>query len=136
MTESQQSPQAGVAGAFAELSEQTGLLVRQEIDAARQEMWEKAKDGMPAVGLLAGSGALALLAAASSYRLSLRLLEKFLPPATAALVATAAFGVGAASVAAVGLRRLREVPVPLPTETAARAGSVVEQTAADARRAT
>lgn len=129
----QQSPQAGIADAFTELSEQTGLLVRQEIDNARREMWDKLLASAPALGLLAASGALGLLAAASSYRLSLRLLEKWLPPATAAFVATTVYGGGATCAVVEGLRRLREVPPPFPTETAREVGAIAQETAAQAR---
>lgn len=134
MTErQQQSPQAGIADAFTELSEQTGLLVRQEIDNARREMWDKLVTSAPAIGLLGASSALGLLAAASSYRLSLRLLEKWMPPATAAFVATALYGGGAAYAVVEGLRRLRELPAPFPTETVREVGSLAEETAAEAR---
>jgi hypothetical protein len=39
-------------------------------------MWDKTRQGGPAVGLLAASGVLTLFTAVSACRLSLRLLEK------------------------------------------------------------
>src|SRR3954447_3015499 len=102
MTEQQQSPQAGIAGALTDLSEQTRILVRGEIAAAQRETWGKLKATAPAVGLLAGAGVLGLAASASAYRASLRLLERWLPPTGAALVATAVYGGGAAAAGAVG----------------------------------
>lgn len=113
----QQSPQAGIGEAFGQLSEQTAILVRREIDAARQEMWAKGKRSAPALALLAGSGVAGVLALASSYRFSLRLLERRLSPATAALVGTAMYGGASAYAALVGVRQLRDAPMPLPTDT-------------------
>jgi hypothetical protein len=60
---------------------------------------------------------MALFATASSYRLGLRLLEKRLSPATAALVATGSYSTAAAAAGILGYARLRKVPLPLPTET-------------------
>ena len=85
MTETPKSPQAGIAEALGDLSEQTRILVRREIDAAQREMWEKAKESAPALALLGAAGTLGLLAAASAYRLTLRLLERRLSPASAVL---------------------------------------------------
>lgn len=43
MTETQREAQEGVAGALRDLSDNSRALVRHEIAAAQQEMWEKAK---------------------------------------------------------------------------------------------
>jgi hypothetical protein len=133
MTETPQSPQAGIADAVRDLSDNSRLLVRREIDAAEREMWRKAKDGAPAFGLLAASSALGLLAAASSYRLTLRLLEKVLPPVSAALTAAAGYGAGAVCTAVLAARRLRDLPPFFPTETARQAGEAITDTAAQTR---
>lgn len=98
---------------------------------ALREIWQKAKQGGPAAALLAASGALGLLAAASSYRLSLRLLEKRLPPATAALVATGCYLAAAAGTGVLGARRMREVPLPVPTETVKDASAAMADAAAE-----
>lgn len=134
MTEQQQSPQAGIAGALTDLSEQTRVLVRGEITAAQRETWSKLKATAPALGLLGGAGVLGLAASASAYRLSLRLLERWLPPAGAAFVATAVYGGAAAAAGAAGLQQLRTLPAPFPTETMAETGALVEETAAEVRR--
>ncbi|MDD7920377.1 phage holin family protein [Actinomycetospora callitridis] len=134
MTEQQQSPQAGIAGALTDLSEQTRILVRGEIGAAQRETWGKLKATAPALGLLGGAGVLGLAASASAYRASLRLLERWLPPSGAALVATAVYGSGAAAVGAIGLQQLRTLPMPFPAETMAETGALVEETAAEVRR--
>jgi hypothetical protein len=92
--------------------------VRREVNSALREMWQKTRKCGPAIGLIAASGALGLFAAASSYRLSLRLLEKRMSPAAAAGTATAAYGAAAACAGVFGVRMLRQMPLPLPTDTA------------------
>jgi Putative Actinobacterial Holin-X, holin superfamily III/WS/DGAT C-terminal domain len=134
VTETPESPQAGIAEALGDLSEQTRILVRREIDTAQREMWEKAKESVPALALLGAAGALGLLAAASAYRLTLRLLERHLSPASAAFTATVCYGAGAAGAAVAGGRRLRELPSPFPAETARQAGKTLTAAAAEARR--
>jgi Putative Actinobacterial Holin-X, holin superfamily III len=135
VSETSEAPQDGVAEALHDLSDQTRALVRREISAGQREMWDKAKQSGPALALLAGSGTLMLFAAASFYRLSLRLLERRLSPAASALVATAGYGAGAAVVAVLGYRRLREAPLPVPADTAREtAGALREADEASAAR--
>ena len=57
--------------------------------ARHSRNWDKAKKSAPAFGLAAAAGVLGLFAAAASYRLSVKLLEKLLPPVPAAMVAAA-----------------------------------------------
>ena len=120
MTETPQTAQGGVADALHDLSENSRTLVRTEVEAVQREMWAKAKESAPAFALLGAAGFLGLLSAAASYRLSMRLLEKLLPPVPAALVAAAGYGAGAGCAATLGLRWLRETPPLFPTETARR----------------
>jgi hypothetical protein len=120
MTEAPDEAQAGVSGALHDLSENSRTLVRTEVEAAQREMWTKAKESAPTFALLSAAGFFGLLSAAASYRLSMRLLEKLLPPVPAALVAAVGYGAGAGCTAALGLRWLREMPPLFPTETARR----------------
>jgi len=129
-----QSPQAGIAGALTDLSEQTRILVRDEIAAAQRETWGKIRAIAPAAGLLGAAGVLGLAASASAYRASLRILERWLPPTAAALVATAVYGGAAAGAGVVGARQLRTLPAPVPAETAQQAAAAVQETAAEVRR--
>src|SRR5579875_3074067 len=126
MTQAQShDPQSGIADALAQLSEETRVLVRQELERGRQELWERAKELAPAAGLLALGAGLGVFAAASSYRLVLRVLEKLSTPGVAALLGTAGFGAGAAFALKAGMGQLKGAPVPFPvsaaTEAAARA---------------
>lgn len=132
MTETPQTPEAGVAEAFRDLSGQTRSLVRSEIRAAQQEVWDKAKAAMPALALAAGAGVFGAFAAAAACQWSLRLLEKRLPPATAALTATGLYGASAAGAAFAAARLLRRLPLPLPVETAQQADRRVAAAAREA----
>lgn len=118
MSETPQQAQAGVADALRDLSDNSRALVRHEIAAAQQEMWDKAKEALPAAGLLAAAAFFGVLSAAASFRLSIRLLEKSLPPAAAAFTATAGYAVAAGAAGAMGIQRLRKIPSLLPVQTA------------------
>jgi hypothetical protein len=117
MTETSEQAQAGVADALHDLSDNSRALVRHEIAAAQREMLGKAKRALPALGLLAAAAFFGTLSAAASFRLSVRLLEKSLPPATAAFVATAGYGAAAGAAAAMGIQRLQAVQPLFPAET-------------------
>jgi hypothetical protein len=104
------------------LSDNSRALVRHEITAAQREMRDKAKDALPAAGLVGAAAFFGVLSAAASFRLSIRLLEKGLPPATAAFVATAVYGAAADAAGVAGAKRLRELPPLLPAETPGIAG--------------
>jgi hypothetical protein len=80
--------------------------------------------------MLAAGGAAALLAAASAYRLSLRILEARMSPAKAALLATTLYGAAAAGLITAALQRIKEAPAPFPTETV----EATRQAVADVRQ--
>lgn len=134
MTESPPTPEAGIADALGQLSDQTAVLVRREIEAARLEMWERMKQIAPTAGLLGGAGVLGVLAVASSYRFTITILRKVLPPSTAALFATMGYGTAAGYAAVAGWKRLRETPMPYPVDTSRRVGQVVKEATTDGNR--
>jgi hypothetical protein len=134
MTETSETPEAGIAQAVTNLSDQTRALVKDEIDSALREIWEKAKRSGPPVTLLAVSGVLTLSAAASSYRLILRLLEKRLSPAEAAFAAAVGYGMAAVCTGVLGIRQLRDAPAPLPTQTVREASGAMTDAAEKAGR--
>ncbi len=117
MSETQQEARDGAADAVRDLSENTKTLVRREIEAAELEMLDKAKQALPALGLLGAAGFFGVLSLAASYRFSVRLLEKTMPPATAAFVAAAGYGAVAGASGAVGIQRLRSAGPLVPAET-------------------
>lgn len=124
--------QSGIAEAFTHLSEETQMLVRQEMERVRSEMWDRVKAVLPAVGLLAVGGGMGLASAASAYRLVLRILERMSTPGIAAFLATAGFGAGAAVALKAGREQLRHAPLPLPVSSAAAAASDAVGTAEEA----
>jgi hypothetical protein len=132
MADTQNGTQDSMADAVHTITDQSQKLARREMRSALLETWQKATASAPALGLLAASGGCTLLAAASSYRLSLRLLEKRLSPVSAALAATLGFGGAAAAAATLGTRWLRNLPPPVPTRTARRAEQAVAAAAGEA----
>jgi Putative Actinobacterial Holin-X, holin superfamily III len=107
MSETPAEATDGVAGVAPGLPDTTRVLVRDEIAAAQREMLDKAKHALPAIGLLGAAGLFGVLFVAASYRLSVRLLEKSLPPDAAALVAATGYGVAAGAAGGAGIQRLR-----------------------------
>jgi hypothetical protein len=118
MTETPEQAQAGVADALHDLSDNSRALVRHEIAAAQREMLGKAKQALPALGLLGAAAFFGTLSAAASFRLSVRLLEKSLPPAAAAFAAAAGYGMAAGAAAVMGVQRLQAIRPLFPAETA------------------
>lgn len=127
MSDPQPTPQEGIGDAFAELSAHTAALVRQEIDAAKNELVSRLTAELPGAAWLAASGVLGLFAAASTYRLSLRILERWCSPSTAALIAALGYGGAATYTGISAVQRLRAAPLPVPAATA-------EQTAGDVKQ--
>lgn len=86
-------------------------LLRSEIRATQDDITAKVSARLRAAGrgtgLLAGAGALGAVSLGLSAVLVLRLLEAFLPPRTAAFVATALYGSGAAALGSAGVAELR-----------------------------
>lgn len=123
------TPQAGIADALSQLSEETRELVRQEIESARDETWDKAKALAPGLALVGLGGVMGAAAGASAYRLVLRVLERLLGPALAAMVATAGFAAAGAAALAAGREQLSDVSPPVPSQTARRAGEEVREVA-------
>lgn len=118
MSETPQEAQAGVADAVRDLSENSRALVRHEIAAVQKEMLGTVKQALPAAGLLGAAAVFGVLSAAASFRLSVRLLEKSLSPATAALTAAAGYAVAAGAAGAVGIQRIRAAQPVLRADTA------------------
>lgn len=130
MTDTSDSSESDFTEAVQDLSDQTRLLVRREIAAAVREMAGRARQGIPAAALLASAGILGIFTVVSSYRLSLRLLERRLSPVAAATVAMTGYGTGAACAAAAAAWQIRRTPLPVPARTARDAGQTLASAAA------
>jgi hypothetical protein len=135
MSETSEQAQEGVAGAVRGLSDNTRALVRHEIVAVQKEALGKVRQAWPAAGLLGAAAFFGVLTAAASFRLSIRLLEKSLSPATAALTATAGYAVAAGAAGAMGIQQLRAAPSVLPAETVKAAAAKAKTTATKAKTA-
>jgi hypothetical protein len=98
--------------------EQNLVLARRVVEAAQQEMVDKARQRIPALRLGAVAGAFGVLATAATYRMNVLLLERKLPPELASFVAAAVYGGGAGAAAMAASRKWKGLPAPLPTETA------------------
>lgn len=102
---------------FAELSRETGVLVRKEVELAQTEMTNKAKVAGAHVGVVAAGGALAhagLLVLLAALVIGLAQLG-VTPWLSALIVALLTMGIGYALVST-GLSRLRQTSV-IPTQT-------------------
>jgi hypothetical protein len=99
------------------LTENLRSLVEGEVASVRAEMTEKARTARPAAAMLSGAAVLGMLAAGTSATALVRALDRFLPPATSAVVATALLGGGAAALARAGAEQLRRVGPPVPERT-------------------
>lgn len=112
MTESREPAQVDDA------LEQNLVLARRVVDAAHQEMLDKARQRIPALRLGALAGAFGVLATAAAYRANVLLLERKLPPEIASFVAAAVYGGGAGAAAMAASRKWKGLPTPLPSDTA------------------
>ena len=99
------------------LTENVRDLVQGEVASARQEMTDKALAARPGAALLGGAAVLGALATGTSAVVLVRFLDRFLPPTTSAVVATALFGGGAAVLGRAGVEQLRLVGPPVPERT-------------------
>ncbi|RFU36786.1 hypothetical protein DZF91_36295 [Actinomadura logoneensis] len=121
----QPKPSGGAGNAPAQPLDDNLDLVQAVVEAAQREMARKARLRVPAIRFGAVAGVLGACATAASYRATVQLLERKLPPELAALVAAAAYGGGATGAAMMAANRWRGHPAPLPTETARQVVEVI-----------
>lgn len=100
-------PAEAIADHVAALSHDAAALARAELDAARRDLAASARRAAESGALLGGSAVCAVLAVGSAGVLVVRVLDRILPPTSAALVATGAFGGAAAVLGGKGLEQVR-----------------------------
>lgn len=97
-----------------DLSEQAARLVRAEIDLAKAELAEKAKQAGIGGGLLAVAGLLALYGLGAAIATVIIALSNAVAPWLAALIVTVAIFLVVGILALVGVRRLKRGMPPTP----------------------
>jgi uncharacterized membrane protein YqjE len=100
-----------------QLADQTSTLVRQELDLAKAEMNEKAREAGKGAGLFGGAAFVGLLAGVALTLFLILALDEAMPDWLAALIVTLVFGAIAAFLALKGRDRMRAATPPVPQQT-------------------
>lgn len=108
----------GIADLLKRLSEETTTLVKQELELAKAETTQKAKQAGTGAGLLGGAGVIGLLAGiAFTAFLILLLIEFGIAEWLSALIVTLIYGAVAAFLGLRGKKELQEAAPPAPEQT-------------------
>jgi hypothetical protein len=89
------------------LREELSVVVHQEVERVWRDITRPYRESRTAVRLLGGSAVLGSMAAGSATVLLIRLLDRWMPPASSAAVAAAVLGAGASAMAQAGRMRMR-----------------------------
>jgi len=116
------------------LSEQVSVLVRDELKLAQLEMTRKGKQAGTGIGMLGGSGLIALYGVGCLLACAIIALSGVVAAWLAALIVGAALLAAAAVAALVGKGRLQKATPPVPKETVDSIKSDVEEIKERARR--
>lgn len=100
-----------------QLSEQTSMLVRKEMELAKAELAEKGKTAGIGAGILGGAGVAGLLALGALTATLILVLAEAMDAWVAALVVTVVWGAVAGILALTGRDRVREGMPPAPEQT-------------------
>jgi uncharacterized membrane protein YqjE len=100
-----------------QLSQQTSTLVRQEVDLAKAELTDKAKESAIGAGMLGAAGLVAVLALGALTAMFVLVLALLMTPWLAALLVTIAYVAIAAGLGLMGRARLRRSAPPIPQQT-------------------
>jgi uncharacterized membrane protein YqjE len=97
-----------------ELSEQTSLLVRQEVELAKAELAEKGKKAGAGAGMFGGAGLFGFFAFAGLTATFILALSTAVAPWLAALIVTVVYGAIAGVLALQGKNKVKDVGPPVP----------------------
>jgi uncharacterized membrane protein YqjE len=100
-----------------QLSEQSSMLVRQELELAKAELTEKGRRAGMGAGMFGAAGVAALLALGALTASLILLLGKGMDEWVAALIVMLVYAAAAAILALLGRDRMRESMPPAPEET-------------------
>jgi hypothetical protein len=100
-----------------DLSQQTGTLVRQEVELAKAELAQKGKQLGAGAGLLIGAAVVALLALGALTACLIAALASAVATWLAALIVAVVYVAIAGALAVVGRGRIQEAAPPAPEQT-------------------
>jgi len=100
-----------------QLSEQSSMLVRQELELAKAELSEKGKRAGMGAGMFGAAGVAGLLALGALTACLILLLGKGMDEWVAALIVAVVYAAAAAILALIGRDRMRESMPPAPEQT-------------------
>jgi uncharacterized membrane protein YqjE len=126
-----------IADLVKQLSDQTTMLVRQEIDLAKAELGEKGKQAGVGAGMFGGAGMFALYALGALTACVILALATVVTGWLAALIVTAVYGAAAGVLALTGKNKVKQSVPPVPEQAVESVKEDVEwtrQRAKEARR--
>ncbi len=100
-----------------QLSEETTTLVRKELDLAKAEMTEKAKEAGKGAGMFGAAGILGFLALGALTAFFILLLDGAVPNWAAALIVAAVYAAIAGVLALTGRNKVQDATPPMPEQT-------------------
>ncbi len=115
--EDQAAREGSMGELFKQLSEQTSVLVRQELDLAKAELAEKGKKAGAGAGLFGVAGLLGIFGLALLTAMLVMALDGIMEDWLAALIVGVIYLVGAGIAALQGRERVREAGPPVPEQT-------------------
>jgi uncharacterized membrane protein YqjE len=98
------------------LSDETTMLVKQEVDLAKAELQEKGKQAGVGAGMFGGAGLFGVGAFAALTTCVIAALESAMPLWLAALIVTVVYAAVAGVLALRGKRKVTEAAPPLPEQ--------------------
>jgi hypothetical protein len=116
------------------LSEQVSVLIRDELKLAQLEMTRKGKQAGMGIGMLGGSGVIALYGVGCLLACAIIALSGMVAAWLAALIVGAALLAAAAAAALTGKGRLHKATPPVPEQTVDSIKTDVEEIRERARR--
>jgi len=102
---------------FKELSEETTILLRKELQLAQAELTEKGRRAGRGAGLFGGAGVIGLLALGALTACFIAALATAMPTWLAALIVTVVYGIAAGVLAMQGKEKISEAGSPMPEQT-------------------
>jgi uncharacterized membrane protein YqjE len=118
-----------------QLSQQTGDLVRHEMELAKAELREKAKAAGLGTGIFGGAGLLALYAVGALTACAILVLATLVDAWLAALIVGAGYAALAGVLALIGRKKVEQATPPVPEQAIESSKEDVEWTKQRARAA-